>query len=305
MSDSNVVRLPVSPLDRVLGQLEARYGGEPAPEIHEFETVSASALAAPLPDVPYLVDALAVGPGAPVLVAGFGFGGKTLSMQSLLLSVASGRPAWGVWQVKQGRALHLDWEQGHRVTAQRYQRLARGMGVELADLEGKLDAVIHPRVQLDGPEALVESTYARLFEGRAVVLVDSLRAAAPGLDENSSEIRRPLDLLNRIAEKTGTTVIVIHHARKPTQESSSPRYTIRGSGGLYDACGSVFVLGAEKGQPTRVSHEKDRNRGRTVEDFGLRFEDADMGRALRVVHLDLPQYLAALPPKPGKQRFGG
>lgn len=300
---AKVVRIPMSPLDKVLGQLESRYGAEPSVPEEGLDVLGVDELFAPLPDVPYLVDALAVGPGAPVLVAGFGFGGKTLSMQSLLLSVASGRPLWGVWRVKRGKALHLDWEQGYRVTAQRYQRLARGMGIDPGEVAGQLAVSVHPRVQLDGPEALVEATYARALEGVAVVLVDSLRAAAPSLDENSSEIRRPLDLLNRVAEKTGTTVIVIHHARKPSQETSSPRYSIRGSGGLYDACGSVFVLGAEKGLPTKVSHEKDRNRGRTVEDFGLVFEDTDMGRGLRVHHLNLQQYLAMLPPKPGRAKF--
>jgi hypothetical protein len=41
--------------------------------------------------------------------------------------------------------------------------------------------------------------------------------------------------------------------------------TIRGSSAIFDAGSSVFVLGAEKGKPIPVEHEKDRNRGVTVD----------------------------------------
>lgn len=255
-------------------------------------TVDATEIARPLPALSYLVPSLGIASGAPVLVAGYGFSGKTVSLQSLALSVASGRPLWGVYSVREGRVRHFDFEQGSRVSHERYQRLARGMGIDLAGLGDRLTLAVNPAAYLDDDDA--EEAYARAFEGVDLAIVDSLRAAAPTFDENSSEIRRPIDLAFRAAELHGTIVVFIHHARKPkSDDPAGARYKIRGSSALFDAGGSTFLFAAEKDQPTRVTHEKCRNRGITVDDFGLRVEDVeidgDARAGLRVVHLEREQ----------------
>ena len=104
--------------------------------------------------------------------------------------------------------------------------------------------------------------------------------------------------MSRAAEPHGTVVVFVHHARKPKADDvDGARYKIRGSGALFDACGSVLVFSAEKAQPTRISHEKCRNRGVLVDDFGLRVEDieanGDPRAGLRVVHLDAEQLAKA------------
>jgi hypothetical protein len=48
---------------------------------------------------------------------------------------------------------------------------------------------------------------------------------------------------------------------------------IRGSGALYDACGSVLVFASEKGEPVTVEHEKARITGKTHDPFQLWIED--------------------------------
>ena len=112
------------------------------------------------------------------------------------------------------------------------------------------------------------------MDGYSVVIVDSLRAAAPTIDENSSEVRRVLDMMSRISERIGATFVVIHHARKPTKEApGGTKMAIRGSGALFDACGSVLVFEAEKGEPVRVSHEKARSSGILADDFLLEIAD--------------------------------
>lgn len=254
--------------------------------------INAASLAEPLPELGYLVPALGIATGAPVLVAGYGYSGKTLNLQAMALSVATGKPLWGLYNVRKGRVVHLDFEQGRRVTSERYQRLALGMGVDLSGLGDSLALAVNPSVYLDDDAAL--EAYTRAFEGADLAIVDSLRAAAPGADENSSEVRRAIDLASRAAEQSHTVVMFIHHARKP-KEGDGPggRYSIRGSGALFDAAASVFVFSGAKDQPTRVSHEKCRNVGSTVDDFGLRIEDvAAQGNpraGLRVVHLEAAQ----------------
>jgi hypothetical protein len=258
-------------------------------------TLNAQDLAEPLPPVPYLVPGLGLAPGPISLVAGYGFSGKTLAMQDLALAVATESLVWGVYACRRGPVLHLDYEQGRYLTQERYQRLARGRKVDLAKLApDALRVACMPPVYLDrngGADAL-----ARMFEGKALVLVDSLRAAAPSADENSSEIRRHLDVLTRAAERTGATVVVIHHARKPSKEhTDGAKFAIRGSSALFDASASVFVFEGVKGEPTKVHHEKDRIRGDCRPSFGLAIED--VGRhdnprwGLRVLHNE-PEQLA-------------
>jgi hypothetical protein len=238
--------------------------------------LSAADIFAPLPPVNFTCQALDMAPGAPVLVAGYGFSGKTISAQDLALAVATGTAAWGRFPVRKGRVLHIDYEQGAYLTRHRYQRLAAGRGIDPRSLDGHLVLAPMPRWYLDGDTG---DELARLADGFDLVIVDSFRAACPNTDENKSEARVPLDRLTRISELTGTTWLVIHHARKPSQDSRKPsggaRMAVRGSGALYDACGSCLVFAAEKGEPVSVEHEKARITGRLHDAFQLRIEDVD------------------------------
>ena len=117
-------------------------------------------------------------------------------------------------------------------------------------------------------------------------------------DENACGVRVAIDAMSRVAEEHGALLVFVHHARKPkADDPEGARYKIRGSSALFDACGSVFVFSGEKGAPTRVTHEKCRNRGTTIGDFGLRIEDVDIGgmprHGLEVVHLEPEQLVDA------------
>jgi hypothetical protein len=117
----------------------------------------------------------------------------------------------------------------------------------------------------------------------ALLVVDSLRAAAPSLEENDSRFRGVLDMLARVSEKTGVVVLLIHHARKPQRgaPAGAAKMAIRGSGAIFDACASVLVFEAEKGQATRVHHEKARTSGRTTDDLVLEIQDVEVDGDLR------------------------
>jgi hypothetical protein len=259
----------------------------------DWNLLDVSELARALPPVPWICEPLGLAPGAISLVAGYGYSRKTMALQSLGLSVAAGKQVWGLYSARRGPFVHLDYEQGRRLTQERYQRLARGMGFELADLEpGTLRVGCMPRIYLDEKQTFDD--LVRLVEGAAFVLVDSLRAAFPHADENSSEVRSYLDVLSRVSERTGAAFAVIHHARKPQQgNDTGATFAIRGSSALFDACQSVYVFIGEKNTPTTVHHQKDRIRGACLDDFGLDGEDVPNGSdprwGLRVVHLEASQ----------------
>lgn len=254
-----------------------------APAPPRFTTIDAHELALPVPPPRWVVEGLEIGPGAPALIAGYGFSLKSLAAQDLTLAVASGAPAWGWFRARFGRAVFFDFDgQGRETSTERFQRLARAHGVNLATLPADaLRLVTAPRYYLDTADGL--AAMRDLAAGTDLLVVDSLRACAPHTDENSSEIRVILDNLGRISEDTGAAFVVIHHARKPSNDrgggasQGGAKVAIRGSAAIFDACASVFVFSGEKGEPVLVSHEKARRTGRTGEDFYLAAEDVAEG----------------------------
>lgn len=262
-------------------------------------------IAAPLPPTNWLVPALGFTPGPPILVAGYGFSGKTMAVQSLALSVAAGRMAWGVYSTRSGRVVHLDYEQGSTVTFERYQRLARGAQIDLSALGDRLAVGVLPSIYLDDQDG--ESAYEAASEGAAMVIIDSFRASSPTVDENSSDCRKVLDRLSRVSERTGAAFLVIHHANKPMGGGSSAmsRYRIRGSGGIFDACDNVMLFDAEEGEPTNVRNVKARRKGITARQFWLQVCDVQVGSdprgGLVIRHLDGEQ----MDQTPARPRWAG
>ena len=251
--------------------------GDPtAPGIDPFSMLTAADLATELPPVPWVVRALGIAPGAVTIVGGLGFGGKTMTMQALALAVASGRKLWGHLDASQGRAVHLDYEQGRRLTQERYQRLARGMRVDLATLEPSAFALAClPRETLDKPTS--EDHVVRICEGAKIAIVDAFRGAFPSAKENDSESRKFLDMLQQASERTGCAMIVIAHSRKTTDESGDVRSSLRGSGALFDAAQTVYMLDGAKKKPTRVHCTKDRLLGEDRATFGVEILDIAQG----------------------------
>lgn len=208
----------------------------PGPTLH---VISAAEIAQPLPPVDWLCErlGLAVG-GRPNLFAAAAGGGKTTSAQALALAVASGTNLFGdpEFACRQGSVLHLDIDQGSAATKRRYQRLAAGAGLTLAGLPlacGFEPLALARREQIDD-EAVKK--LGRTVKGYDLVIVDSLRALAPGLDEQSSEFGNVLHALQHITYHLGTTWLVIHHSGKG--ETSA----VRGTSAIRDRAGCVWVI---------------------------------------------------------------
>lgn len=242
-----------------------------------WRSLDASAIFARLEPVNYLLEPLDLCPGAPALVAGYGFSGKTVALQAAAIAIAANQPVWGTFKARHGRVLHIDYEQGAHLTRSRYQRIAAAMMVTPDELAGRLELVSLPQLYLDNPAN--EASLTDKVRGFDLAIVDSLRAAGPTLEENDSTVRALLDMLTRISERTGCCFVVIHHARKPMKDGAGggAKMAIRGSGAIFDACSSVLILEAEKGQPTRCTHEKARTSGVCADDFILRIEDHQIG----------------------------
>lgn len=213
----------------------------------------------PLPKIRWLVRGLAIGPGRPTILGGYGGVGKTFAAQELALIVASGRGLlWNCYAVQgKGRVLHIDHEQGQWITDWRYQRLAWSLGLDIGELGDRLEVVHYPDLYLTNPDA--EAVLLELCAGRELVLIDSLRAICPGVDENDSKMGAYLYLLARVSERTGCVFVVVHHEGKSNPES--PRSGIerlRGSSAIAAGAGSVLSFVKDNSAPglVRIEHTR-------------------------------------------------
>lgn len=265
--------------------------------------VSFEELTSPLPPIEWLVQGINFAPGPPVLIAGSGFSGKTIFAQSLALAVIYGDRAFGAFPCGQGRVLHLDWEQGKRLTIERYQRLAAAHGYALADLAPYLAIGCYPTFRLDDADA--RAVLTRECRGVKLCIIDSYRAACPRTDENASVARVPLDMLAAVSDATGTVFLVIHHSRKPSAEDADGRQLIRGSTALFDASNNVITMNGTKGEPVKVEQWKERYRGTLCESFYLEIQDVEIDNnpraGLRMVYMSEEQHRAVYGDKNSKQ----
>lgn len=255
--------------ERLAGELRRR-----SAVVEPIPTMGAGEIFAPLDPLQWVVEGLEIAHGAPTMIAGYGYSGKTVAVQALELALAAGLPIWGEIEAQRARVVHVDYEQGERLTRERFQRLARPMAVDVEDLVAGdwLRLASFPRVHL--VEAS-EQSWLRLCEGRRFLGIDSLRAAVPEAEENSSIIRRHLDMLTRCSDATECACVPLHHARKAQQNAAavSIREVIRGSGALFDALQSCLVFVGEKGEPPVVHHEKARVTGQLRDTFALEIFD--------------------------------
>jgi AAA domain/DnaB-like helicase N terminal domain len=263
------IGLPLEPVSEVHVKLLESLAPKP---VQEFEILSGEALAVELPEPEYLVRevGLVAGAGPAHMFAGYGYSGKTVALQSLLLSLATGCLVWGAYPCRPKRVLHVDLEQGRYVTVRRYQRMARALGIPLGAFD-TIHVAIKPEIQLT---ARYKASWKRLMDGRDLMVIDSLKAGSKGLDENDSRMRDGLDMLGGLSEETGCRPLVVHHAAKGggDDDERDAKFSIRGSGAIFDALDGAWVFAGKKGEPVSVVHEKIRE-GETVDDFALTITD--------------------------------
>lgn len=253
-----------------------------------FAWLSTDDIFSELPETKWVVPGLQVGPGRPSMIAAYGSTGKTLALQSIALSAAAGVPVWGHFEVPDAfNVRHIDYDQGCTASRRRYQRLAHGMGIGPEAIEGRLSLSVFPSVYLNSADA--EEHYLREFEGVDLAVIDALRGAVPGVDENDSKIRSNIDLLSKVSERHGTAFILLHHAAKP-KDGQTAATAARGSSAIFDACGSVFSMVGEQGTDKKVMHTKPsaESTGGALPPFFLGIEDVSgpnsLYEGIRVVY---------------------
>jgi len=212
--------------------------------------------------------------GSLVQCVAYGSSGKTWLAVDAALSVAAGVPWLGRFSCKTGLVTYVDYENGRYEMRRRFQKIARGRGLPFPVRGIELASMPNGYMSDDSFGARM-MTQAK---GRDLVIIDTLKAANPGVDENDSRMRNGLDQLRRVGEATGCAFLVLVHSKKVSGSTMTidPREAGRGSSAIFDAADSVLHVIYEKDEPMHVTQTKART-GRTIAPFDVTIEDVSEG----------------------------
>lgn len=103
-----------------------------------------------------------------------------------------------------------------------------------------------------------------------IVVIDTLAATTPGMDENTGkDMGRVMDACRQIHAATGALVILIHHSGKDTAQGA------RGWSGMRAACDAEFQVSQEGDErAVRVTKQKDGEEGL---EFGFKLRVIEIG----------------------------
>jgi replicative DNA helicase len=247
-----------------------------------LDIISPEAIFAELEAPSYLAHGI-LRQGSLTLLGGYGSSGKTWIAVALLVAVATGGKWLGRFACTQGRARFVDYESDAYEMRRRIQKVAHGLGIR--DAISTLDLVSLPRMYLSQGDA--EERFAEVAKGRTLLIIDSLRAASPGLDENDSRIREGLDRLRQVAKRTQCTIVVVVHAKKKKGEEIDTREVLRGSSAIFDAADTILTVDYRRNKPLLVEQPKGRL-GVTVEPFGVTLRDTAFERGVLIEAGELP-----------------
>lgn len=169
--------------------------------------------------------------------------GKSWLTLDLVLSVATGRQWLGTFDVVAGPVLLIDNELHPETLAKRLPAVAEARGIRPADIADKIQ-VITLRGRLRDLLAL-ESDLRSITPGafKLIVLDAFYRFLPEGTDENANAAMAQLyNCVDRIAERLGCAVVLIHHASKGNQSSRGVTDVGSGAGAQSRAVDAHIVL---------------------------------------------------------------
>jgi len=203
------------------------------------------------------------------LVVGQPGSGKSFVVLDIAAAIAQGKP-WNGRKSKRGRVVIVAAE-GAAGFSKRLRAYGRGdfMAPEAGwdDGLGILDGSPH-LLRPEHVDAVVAA--AEISGGADVVVIDTLAAVTPGVDENSSEgMGAAIDAAKRLGERLAALVILVHHLGKDAARGA------RGWSGITGAADMILVVDrAPVGRTLVVQKSKDGEDGST---FGFSLRQVQIG----------------------------
>ncbi len=169
--------------------------------------------------------------------------GKTWAAGDLGISVSSGTPWQGRFEVKQGPVLFLHGEGGERNLVRRLDAICRGRDLSLDDLEGDGLVQISLRVpRLDNANHLEDVRKELERHSPRVVVLDPLYLAVPGrAGADLYGMGESLGGIQVICQEAGASLVVNTHWNKTGEGTGASRFTGVGPGAWGRVLGSAAV----------------------------------------------------------------
>ena len=214
--------------------------------------------------------------GKLTIIAGYGGCGKTFLICDLAARISSGRPAPDGQQFRQGRVLIATGEDGladtlvprliaHEADLSRIDFIE---GVQQADGLHLLDLLQHIAMLR---AALVERP------DTAMLLVDPISSFMGAVDTHkTSDVRRVLSAVAKLAEDHAIAFVGIHHLRKAAGPAI---HAITGSQAFSDAVRTVWLVGLDRDNAKRRLMLPSKNNLAEMHGSGLAYT-IELGRVL-------------------------
>jgi hypothetical protein len=185
--------------------------------------------------------------------------GKSRSSLDLVQRVLRGRPGFGTFapsaRVTSGRVLYYNIEGGH------YGVRERDKGIAPAQMFKFMNTEQRSRLFIEGDPILFTSARGQILRGAVneaiaawsgfdLVVLDPL-VHFRGCDENNNQHTSALFRAIRVAaEQAKTSVVVVHHARKPSRNGDGPEdasestgLELRGASAVFASADNIIMMG--------------------------------------------------------------
>ncbi len=173
-----------------------------------------------------------------MLICGRSGIGKTNLVLYLAFCIATGKKFFSM-EVKQKTVGYLSFEGGQRQIAKRFEKLKQSFGSagEYLRWEHSLPIKLSPKGKDD---------LKRLITGLEVAIIDPLRPLVTGDWMKPADASNFLENLREVQNDTGTTVILVHHIRKPDRKlmvlPEDLQFEIKGATEYVDGAATVLLL---------------------------------------------------------------
>lgn len=160
--------------------------------------------------------------GYATLIAGHGGAGKSSIALHLAVCIAQGREFFGLMP-EQRRVLYLACEDRTGVLHWRLSRICRHLGVDMADLAGRLDvldlvgrdAILWERVASGGATTGPFNHLMHAASEADVIVVDGVADTYAGSENDRGDVKRYVNALVGLIPPDRGAVVLIHHVNKP------------------------------------------------------------------------------------------
>lgn len=254
--------------------------GPPAEAL--FSLVPMADLAHVAPEVPgYWWDGY-LPAGVVTLLGAHGGTGKSMLALMLGVCIALGLPLFGI-PTKRGKAAFFSGEDGAGLMRYRLRWICRGLGVNVADLEGWLHildategepALFHEVGTSGRRQGLTTPSYEALSayvdeHGIDVLIVDNASDAFDANEIDRAKVRGFMRSLARIAQARGGAVLLLAHVDKGTSRGDrAGTESYSGSTAWHNSARSRLYLARDKDGTLQLEHQK-HNLGRMREPLRL------------------------------------